>query len=79
MGNEILIPEMPQLRQMVLLGEHLAIVIEVKADCTRKNIDKFMDHMKNHFRPRQPHPLLTPQLLRNLWKSLASHDWYSRM
>jgi len=60
MGNEILIPEMPQLRQMVLLGEHLAIVIEVKADCTRKNIDKFMDHMKNHFRPQQPHPLLTP-------------------
>lgn len=43
MGNEILIPEMPQLRQMVLLGGHLAIVIEVKADCTRKNIDKFMD------------------------------------
>ena len=43
MENEILIPEMPQLRQMVLLGEHLAIVIEVKADCTRKNIDKFMD------------------------------------
>ena len=35
---------------VVLLGEHLAIVIEVKADCTRKNIDKFMDHMKNHFR-----------------------------
>ena len=35
---------------VVLLGEHLAIVIEVKVDCTRKNIDKFMDHMKNHFR-----------------------------
>ena len=72
MENEILIPEMPQLRQMVLLGEHLAFVIEVKADCTRKNIDKFMDRNSlTRFCP--------PQLLRNLWKSLESHDWYSRM
>ena len=39
---------------VVLLGESLAIVIEVKANCTRKNIDEFMNHMKNHFRDLFP-------------------------
>ena len=39
---------------VVLLGENLAIVIEVKANCTRKDIDKFVDHMKNRFRDLFP-------------------------
>ena len=39
---------------VVLLGENLAIVIEVKANCTRKNIDEFMDHMNNRFRDLFP-------------------------
>ena len=39
---------------VVLLGENLAIVIEAKANCTRKDIDKFVDHMKNRFRDLFP-------------------------
>ena len=39
---------------VVLLGKSLAIVIEVKANCTRKNIDEFMNHMTNHFRDLFP-------------------------
>ena len=39
---------------VVLLGENIAIVIEVKANCTRKDIDKFVNHMKNRFRDLFP-------------------------
>ena len=39
---------------VVLLGENLAIVIEVKTNCSRENIDKFVDHMKNRFRDLFP-------------------------
>ena len=39
---------------VVLLGENLAIVIEVKTNCTREDIDKFVDHMKNRFRDLFP-------------------------
>jgi DNA anti-recombination protein RmuC len=39
---------------VVLLGENLAIVIEVKTNCTRKNVDEFVDHMKNRFRELFP-------------------------
>lgn len=35
---------------VVLLGENLAIVIEVKTNCTRKDIDTFAAHMKDRFR-----------------------------
>jgi len=39
---------------VVLLGENIAIVIEVKANCTRKDNDKFVNHMKNRFRDLFP-------------------------
>ena len=39
---------------VALFGPGLIIVIEVKANCTRKDIDKFVDHMKNRFRDLFP-------------------------
>ena len=39
---------------VALFGPGLVIVIEAKSSCDRKDIDKFVDHMKNRFRDLFP-------------------------